>query len=117
MNNLATMDYESAARECAGNHAEFDSFCWYDRPDDNPEEWGIVYTHNRDSGLVARCNAVDIAEALAPFIESGDVCEEHHTHWACGWIDRYSIRVYRDGTITHPFRPSHDLMARIDQYP
>ena len=114
---MATTDIESAARECAGNHAKFDSFCWYDRPDDNPQEWGIVYTHNRDSGIIDRCNGEEIGKALAPFIESGDVCPEHHTHWACGWVDGFSIRVFRDGTITEAFRAYVDLRARMEDYP
>lgn len=117
MSSLATMEYESAARECAGNHQKFDSFCWYDRPDDNPQEWGIVYTHNRDSGIIERCNAESTGKALAPFVESGDVTEEHHTHWACGWVDGYAIRVFRDGEITEAFRVYFDLLCKMDDYP
>jgi len=114
---MATLDIESAARECAGNHAKFDSFCWYDRPDDNPQEWGIVYTHNRDSGILSRCNAESIGKALAPFVESGDVTEEHHTHWACGWVDGYAIRVFRNGEITKAFRTYFALLERMEAYP
>src|SRR5579872_3369390 len=114
---LATMDIEDAARECAGNHAAFNCFAWFDRPEDNPQDWGIVYTHNRDSGVVERCNAVDIEEALAPFVESGDVTAEHHSHWACGWVDGYAIRVFRDGEITEAFRTYFDLRARMEDYP
>ncbi len=114
---MATTDIESAARDCAGNWRKFVAFCWYDRPDDNPDEWGIIYTHNRDSGTIDRSNAEDIAEALAPFVEAGDCAPEHHTHCLCGWIDGFSIRVYRDGQITDAFRAYFDLFERMEDYP
>lgn len=114
---LTTTDIESAAQECAGNWHEFDSFCWYDRPDENPDDWGIIYTHNRDSGTIERCNGESIAEALAPFLDSGDVVAEHHTHWACGWVDGFAIRVYRAGEITEAFRAYFGLLERMEDYP
>jgi hypothetical protein len=117
VSKLATHDYESAARNCAGNWREFDTFVWHDAPDDNPQEWGIVYTHNRDSGIEARCNGESIAEALAPFIESGDVLPEHHGHYLCGWVDGFAIRIYHDGEITEAFRIYCDLLDKMDDYP
>ena len=42
--------------------------------------------------------------------------EEHHNHWAVGWVDGYAIRVYRDGKITEAFRTWHDLQARMNDY-
>ncbi len=94
MNCVDWSDVEAAAQDCAGNHRQFDSFAWHDRPDENDEHWTIVYTHNRDSGLVEQSNADAIAKELEPFVEAGDVMPEHHGHWACGWIDGYAIRVY-----------------------
>lgn len=113
---MATMELESAARELAGNHRDFNSFCWYDRPEDS-DNWGIVYTVNRDSGIVDRCNAQEIDKALAPFVETGDVVAEHHTHWACGWVDGYAIRVFVDGEVTGAFRAYFDLLCRMEDYP
>ena len=83
------------------------------------EEWAIVYTHNRDSDLLDQSNADAIDKALAPFTEgdSPDVRAEHHGHWACGWIDGYAIRVYRNGQITEAFRAYHALAARLADYP
>ena len=44
------------------------------------------------------------------------VFESHH-HWAVGYVDGFSIRVYREGTITEAFRKYHDLSAQLDNYP
>ena len=83
------------------------------------QEWAIVYTHNRDSDLLDQSNADAIDKALAPFTEGDnpDVRAEHHGHWACGWIDGYAIRVYRNGQITEAFRAYHELAARLADYP
>lgn len=114
MATIATMDIEDAAREAAGNWKRFDSFDWYSEPEDNPEDWTIAYTHHRDSGIIDRCNAEVIAEALDGFGE--DVKPECHNHFLCGWIDGFAIRVYRAGEITEAFRRYHELMARTDDY-
>ena len=86
---------------------------------DDPDNWAIVYTHNRDSGLLAQSNAAVIADALRPFseTENPDVVFESHSHWAVGHVDGFSIRVYRDGEITDAFRTYHGLMERLDAYP
>jgi hypothetical protein len=110
------MDLETAAREARGNWQKFDCFAWHDRPEDSAE-WAIIYTHNRDSDLLDQSNADAIDKALAPFLEGPDVRAEHHGHWACGWIDGYAIRVYRNGQITEAFRAYHELAARLADYP
>jgi hypothetical protein len=106
---------EQLAKEYAGNHRKFDSFCWHDEPDDD-ENWTIVYTNNRDSGLTAQSNAKAIAEIMEPYL-GDDVNEEHHGHWAWGWVDGYSIRVYRDGQITEAFKAWIDIQERLEYYP
>ena len=115
---LGEIDLETGAREARGNWQKFDSFGWHDRPEDGAE-WAIVYTHNRDSDLLDQSNADAIDKALAPFTEGDnpDVRAEHHGHWACGWIDGYAIRVYRNGQITEAFRAYHELAARLADYP
>jgi len=40
---------------CAGNWAEFDSFAWFECPE-NPGDYCIVYTSNRDSDILDRAN-------------------------------------------------------------
>ena len=74
-----------------GNWKHFQCFVWW-RKLNRPDDWAIIYTHHRDSGLLDVSNASVIDKALAP--HGGDVLEEDHFHWAVGWIKGYSIRVY-----------------------
>jgi hypothetical protein len=112
--NMGEMDLETAAKAAAGNWREFDCFAWHRRPDD-ADKWAIIYTRNRDSGLLDQSNANAIEEALTPFTR--DVVAEHHTHWAVGWVDGFSIRVFRHGRITRAFRKWHELAVRLTEYP
>ena len=107
---------EDAARSSVGNWHSFGSFCWFERPD-NADDFAIFYTHNRDSGLLDQSNAAVIAEALEPFVESGDVRAEDHSHWACGWVAGFAIRVYRDGKVTPAFAKWYELQERLEDYP
>ena len=115
--------FEVWARELAGNWLKFEmsitSFGWYDKPDENAEDWGIVHTHNRDSGLLAQSNAAVIEKALAPFLEADDpdILAQSFNHWACGWVAGYAIRVYRDGKITHAALAYFRLKQRMGDYP
>lgn len=117
---MIDIDIDAAARELAGNWRHFDSFCW-DRGYnlDDRDDWTIVYTHNRDSGLLDQSNAAAIERELEPFTEGNDpdVVPERHHHWACGWIDGYSIRVYREGRVTEAFRAYIDLVESLEYYP
>jgi hypothetical protein len=119
MATIGEMTIEEAAREAAGNWSRWTCFAWDRlREIDDPESWSIVYTHNRDSGLLAQSNAAMIAETLRPFsqTENPDVVFETHHHWAVGWVAGFSIRVYRDGQITKAFETYHDLMERLGAY-
>src|SRR4051812_39439550 len=111
---------EDAARTMAGNWGSWTCFVW-DRKHDlrDPVKWSIIYTHNRDSGLLDQSNAEVIAKALTTFTtgEDPDVVFESHAHWAVGHVDGFSIRVYRDGEITDVFRAYHDLAERLADYP
>lgn len=117
---LGEMTLEDAATEAAGNWKRFNSFVWF-RDDDipKPEDWAIIYTHNRDSGLLSLSNAAAIAKAMEPFTEGDDpdVVVESYSHWAVGHVDGFSVRVYRDGEITDAFRTYHDLAEQMDGYP
>ena len=113
-------DIESLARKMTGNWRKFDSFCWHRQYDlESPEDWTIVYTHGRDSGLVAQSNAHAIEAAMQPFLdaEDSDVIEEHHRHWACGWVDGYAIRVFRNEEITPAFQAWANLHFCMQDYP
>src|SRR3970282_1493958 len=78
-----------------GNWRKFESFGWHDRPED-AERWAIVYTHNRDSGMMALRNASVYGAALRASEFENDGQREHHGHWACGWVGGYAIRVRDD---------------------
>ena len=115
---IGEMELEDAAKEAAGNWQHFDCFSWHRASElDDPESWAIIYTHHRDSGLIDLSNSEAIERELTPFIKKGDVVAEHHNHWACGWIDGYSIRVYRRGHITRAFRTYHQIAQRLADYP
>jgi len=117
---LGEMDLEDAAKAAAGNWRKFTCFCWNRARDlDDADQWAILYTNNRDSGLLDESNAAAIDKALGPFTqaEDSDVMAEHHHHWACGWIDGYSIRVFRDEQITDAFKAYHALAERLADYP
>lgn len=117
---LGELTPEDSAREAAGNWQHFDSFCWHrghDLPD--AEQWCLIHTRNRDSGLLDQSNAAAIEKALEHFTRgrNPDVVPEHHHHWACGWVDGFSIRVYRGHRITRAFKAYHELTERLANYP
>jgi hypothetical protein len=117
---VGEMTLEDAAREAAGNWQRFTCFVWFrERDIDDPENWAIVYTHNRDSGLLDQSNADAITEAMEPFTETDDpdVVFESHDHWAVGHVDGFAIRVYRDSEITDAFCTYHELAERLADYP
>lgn len=107
-------DIDEAAKAMANNHRSFSCFAWHSEPLDS-DNWAIVYTHNRDSGILDESNAAEIAEALKPFEE--DAISERHDHWACGWVDGFALRVYRDGEITEAFKVYCQLQERLSDYP
>jgi len=120
MRDLGELSLEEAAKQAAGNWREFHCFVWW-RKDDLPDadKWAIVYTHNRDSGLVDQSNDVAIHNALLPFMrgDNPNVVTENHSPWAVGWVAGYSICVYRRGRITKAFRVYHALAQRMANYP
>ena len=109
---------KAAAKAAAGNWRQFQCFCWDREPEDG-ENWAIIYTHNRDSGLLDQSNAAAIEQTLMPFTNADDpdVVFESHFHWAVGHVDGASIRVFRGGQITEAFRTYHTLAQRLADYP
>ena len=59
-------DVDSMAHEAAGNWKKFDSFAWYEKPED-AEKWCVVYTKNRDSDCLEESNAAAIDEMMAKY--------------------------------------------------
>ena len=120
MTRLGELELKDAAREAAGNWAAFNCFAWFRKRElKKPEDWAIIYTHNRDSGLLDQSNASVIEAALKTFSEGDnpDVVFESHSHWAVGHVDGFSIRVFKRGRITKAFRTYHELAERMADYP
>jgi hypothetical protein len=117
---LGELDLEDAAKEAAGNWQNFHCFVWF-RDNDlvDADTWAVIYTHNRDSGLLDQSNAEAIRKAMEPFTntEDPDVVFESHSHWAVGHVDGFSVRVFRNGQITEAFKAYHELAARMADYP
>lgn len=117
---LGEMTIEDAAIEAAGNWRRFTCFVWDRNRDlDDPDDWAVIDTHNRDSDLLDVSNGAATAEALTPFTEGDDpdVVMESHGHWAVGHVDGFSIRVYRGGEVTDAFRTYHELFERLADDP
>lgn len=104
------------AKKLAGNHRKFQSFAWSERPEDDAN-WCIVYTTNRDADALTRSNAHVIRETMNVHDESGDCRSERHSHWACGWVDGYAIRVYdSQGQLTPAFIAYAELALQLEEY-
>lgn len=108
------------ASKASANHEKFQSFGWHDCPDD-AQEWCVVYTSSRDSGLVDESNAATIAKEMEPFLSDPEMIRtEHHSHWACGYVDGYAIRVFTDAShteVTPAFKKWCELSIAMENYP
>jgi len=109
---------EDYAKEMVGNWKEFDSFGWSNDYIDDPDNWAIMYTSNRDSGLLSKSNEEVIDKEMEPFVEDGSAFSESHGHWACGHIDGYSFRVYdSEGKPTAVCKALCEITMSLEQYP
>ena len=115
------MNIETAAKEMAGNWKMFGSFAWHrGHKLEDADRWTIFYTSGRDAGLLAQSNHAEISKRLAPFMEGDDpdVVAETHSHWAVGYLDGFSIRVFKpDGTITPAFEELYRIKEALEDYP
>jgi hypothetical protein len=117
---MVTTDLREAAKEAAGNWRHFRCFVWWrEKEMDDADDWAIIYTHHRDSGLIDQSNGAVIREALLPFSEGKNpsVVFESHNHWLVGHIDGFSVQVFRRGRITKAFQKYFELAKRMDDYP
>lgn len=118
---------EDYAEELGGNFDKFPSFGLSSEYRDAMvpvQDWCIVYTSNRDSGLLAQSNEAAIMKRMAPFI--GDItdpdepadCEEcHHGHWVVGHVDGLYLRIRKNGEITPAFKEYVRLLVAMENYP
>jgi hypothetical protein len=99
------LDFDKLAKKAAGNHKKFESFMWWDHPEDE-NNWTLLPLCNRDSGLLEQSNAAAMQEELKEWMEGDepDVLVHRMNHWAVGWADQFAIRVYRDGEVTAAFK-------------
>ena len=117
---LGTMTIEDAALAAAGNWRKFSSFVWWrQREMDDADQWSIVYTSNRDSGLIDQSNSAVITKVMEPFTtgKKPSVVFESHSHWLVGHVDGFSVQVYRRGKITKAFRTYYELQEQLEAYP
>jgi hypothetical protein len=115
-NNVASWQ-ASQLEELAGNWAQFDSFMWFDRPED-AHNWYLFYTHNRDSSVLEESNAAIILQVLSKPEYSEDVREEDHNHFLVGWVKGFAVRcVGEDGKPTAAILQVWELAKQLETYP
>ena len=111
------------AQAMACNWKRMQSFMWFRESEiEDSDNCAIIYTHNRDSGLLDQSNAGVIGKAMMPFTEDDgddpDVVMESHSHFLVGWIAGFSIRCLNsDGKPTRAFARYAELHEAMDQYP
>jgi len=118
--SLGELELKDAAKQAAGNWQRFKCFVWFrDKELKRPEDWSVIYTHHRDSGLLDQSNASVIRKALLPFTTGDDLdlVFENHRHCVVGNICGFSVRVRKRGRITKAFRTYHDLAVQMEDYP
>jgi len=118
---------EDYAEELGGNFDKFPSFGLDSEYRDAMvpvKDWCIVYTSNRDSGLLDQSNEAAILKAMKPYMgwiadpqEPADCEECHHGHWAVGHVDGLYLRVRKNGEITPAFREYVGLLLAMADYP
>lgn len=113
-------DAEAAARDLTGNWRKFTCFVWF-RANDlaDADRWMVWYTSSRDAGLLEQSNEQVINKRLQPFSEGddADVVFERHSSSLVGYLDGFSIRVFRgDGSITPAFREFCRIKERLEDY-
>lgn len=114
-------DVEAAAKNMTGNWRHFGSFAWHRSYElDDADAWAVIYTSNRDSGLLDQSNEQAINERLEKYAddEDADIVFERHSHWAVGFVTGMSVRVFKpDGSITDAFKEVCSIQAAMDDYP
>ena len=113
---------QELAKELVGNWKKFESFGWHDRPAD-ADNWCIVYIKNRDSGLLEQSNYDAFESELKDYLgwhedEGCNAQSESHRHWAIGYVDGFSIKVFNEKQeITDAFKAYAKLALKLEDYP
>ena len=114
---METKELEAMAKEWVNNHSKFSSFSWYEAPKDK-ENWCLITTSHRDSGILEKSNEVAILERMSQFIENGETELHSFSHWLVGHEDSIAVRVYNpDKTITNAFKEMCKIQKDLENYP
>jgi hypothetical protein len=56
---------------------------------------------------------------MKPFIRNGTAVEQRFSHWLCGWVEGYAIRVYgaKRKVITAAFKEWCKISHELEEYP
>lgn len=112
---------EAKAVELAGNWQRFNSFMAGRQLTELAmgHQWAVVYTSNRDADYITRSNHEIMTRELAPFLRHGrDIEEAGSSHWACGRVDGFLVRVYTPcGRMTRAFQALATMLVAIEDYP
>lgn len=107
---------QDLAKELVNNHAKFQSFWWRNETIEDKQNWAIINTSHRDSGLLGESNEKVFRKTLEKF--ENDVHFESHSHWAVGYVNALCIRVWNDDkVITEAFKEYCKLHIRLENYP
>ncbi len=107
------------AAKAAGNWLKFESFAWDGSQRSDFNNWHIANTTNRDADIVTQSNHAALEKALAGFTsgDDPDVINHRASHWACGWVEGFEIRVYRaNGEVTEAFKAYAEFAAGLEDY-
>lgn len=111
-------DVHVAANEIAGNWKKFDSFAWSGEPEEDSDDYAIVYLSDRDSGCLDKSNEAAILKSLRETDPNGEHWhEERYSHWAVGYVDGIVIRVRVNGEPTPAFKVLHECAMALANYP
>lgn len=98
---MLTNEIDLFASEFCANWLKFECFAWDYYNEDDSLLWGIWYYSNRDSSLLEQANGDYIENHWYKeheFNKSDNIRLERHNHWAVGYVDGLSIKVYKDDT-------------------
>jgi hypothetical protein len=105
---LAELSIEDAAKEAAGNWQDFHCFWWQRKLElEDPENWAIIYTHNRDSGLLDQSSAEFISNAMKPFTDTDDP-DVFLKVTAIGLWDMLTVSAFGSSRMVKSQPPSND---------
>lgn len=114
------------ANELRGNWRKWSDFSsGLSRIVNDPENFGIVYTSNRDSRLLDKSNERAILARLKAIDPDCKNWQEYRaSHFAVGYVDGFIIRPFNPGTkrytykqLTPVFKELFEIACELDNYP